>query len=326
MHTMTLSKIFHQVWYQGEANIPEKYKAFRRTFELMNPGWELLLHDNNSLRECAAKFSPQALELYDSFDIMHQKIDFGRMCAIAIYGGVTVDMDECAHSPVDELLARSPHCFEVAITLTQRYGRVAEFIRAPSMIEKALYNNANIIVPLGPDKKCGELWTAILGEIMRCSIEKMNSVKYKELSDFQKIQQTTGPVAFSNAVTKSLTTRQTKALWVVPENSLEQMAFSINNEGTLDVPKGSNSCFLHNTDGTWVDGSVGIFVKMLQNRKYCHMKKYLYLASQILDFVVIVLCIVAIMFAIVAVMNFRKSRVFSFNTSVLPSFPKYRSQ
>jgi len=59
----------------------------------MNPDFEHMQWDEESLREECAKVDPAVLTKFDSFPHLIQKVDLGRYVVLHNYGGVTVDTD-----------------------------------------------------------------------------------------------------------------------------------------------------------------------------------------------------------------------------------------
>jgi mannosyltransferase OCH1-like enzyme len=87
-------KNIYIVWYQGEKNITNKqYIENIKNWKLLNPTWNVKIIDNIQLRNACKLYSKKCLELYDSFNIMHMKIDLGRYVLLYLYGGIYVDMD-----------------------------------------------------------------------------------------------------------------------------------------------------------------------------------------------------------------------------------------
>ncbi|WP_147197600.1 glycosyltransferase [Pantoea sp. MBD-2R] len=102
---MSIPQLIHQVWFQGEAQLPEKYRRYRASWQRHHPDFQCLLWDAHALREHVATHWPQFLPVYDAFPHDVQRMDSARYCLLATLGGIYADMDiECLR-PVDELLA-----------------------------------------------------------------------------------------------------------------------------------------------------------------------------------------------------------------------------
>lgn len=106
-------RIIHQIWFQGEDAIPAKFLPYRRSCSAHNPAWKVVLHDDEALQQaCAAVDAADPavglLALYLSSHTMHEKIDMGRLAALWVQGGVSVDMDVMCMRELDEILRSVP--------------------------------------------------------------------------------------------------------------------------------------------------------------------------------------------------------------------------
>lgn len=84
----------YQVWYQGENEIKDKrFIENIKNVKLLNPNWNYYCISDKEMRDVCYKYSLECGKLYDSFDIMHLKIDLSRYVIIYMYGGIYLDMD-----------------------------------------------------------------------------------------------------------------------------------------------------------------------------------------------------------------------------------------
>jgi len=91
------------VWFQGENNINKsEFVQNIHNWRILNPEWEVVIFDDNMLRQICKNYSEDCLKVYDSFDIMHLKIDFGRYVALWETCGMYVDMDCYAFRSLDK--------------------------------------------------------------------------------------------------------------------------------------------------------------------------------------------------------------------------------
>lgn len=94
------------VWFQGEENLTRpSFVENVRNWRLLNPEWEVVVLDDAALREICYRYSEACGRLYDQFDVMHLKIDFGRYVSLWETVGMYVDMDCFAMRSLD----RSSH-------------------------------------------------------------------------------------------------------------------------------------------------------------------------------------------------------------------------
>ena len=101
---MSIPRIVHQIWYQGQNQVPDKYRRYRETWQQHHPDWQCMLWDAHTLREHVASHWPQFLPIYDAYPQDVQRMDSARYCLLATQGGLYADLDiECLR-PVDELL------------------------------------------------------------------------------------------------------------------------------------------------------------------------------------------------------------------------------
>lgn len=99
-----IPKIIHQIWYQGENNIPEKYKKWQNSWKKYHPDWEYKLWDEHSMRDLIKNEYPWFLKHYDNYPHMIQRIDAIRGFILYKYGGLYIDLDFEAFKPIDTTL------------------------------------------------------------------------------------------------------------------------------------------------------------------------------------------------------------------------------
>lgn len=85
---------------QGWENLPTKFKPNVQSLHELNPSFEHLQWDEQSLRRECAKISPAILAQFDSLQTMLQKVDLGRYVVLYNYGGVSVDTDITSLKPI----------------------------------------------------------------------------------------------------------------------------------------------------------------------------------------------------------------------------------
>lgn len=88
-----IPSIIHGIWLQGFDKLPAKYSSNVQSVIDLNPGWTYMKWDDKSIREALATIGPAYVAKYDSFSLLHQKVDFGRYAVLYLYGGVSVDID-----------------------------------------------------------------------------------------------------------------------------------------------------------------------------------------------------------------------------------------
>ncbi|WP_232490307.1 glycosyltransferase family 32 protein [Burkholderia ubonensis] len=101
--TRPIPKLLHQIWYQGEHALPDKYRRYHATWRRHHPDWTLRVWDAHALREHVAAHHSGFLPRYDAFAHDIQRIDSARYCVLDTLGGVYADMDIESLRPVDAL-------------------------------------------------------------------------------------------------------------------------------------------------------------------------------------------------------------------------------
>ncbi len=187
----------HQIWFQGENELPEKYQVFRSTWmNQMNFNYKLwdgediykfIQSSNDNLLE---NLEIDCLSVYNSFPTMIQKIDFAKYLILYVYGGVYIDMDSFAIKQLNEFLdINSDLTFMVfphnvpctAVTLSKGLGLKGTI----------LINNAVIFsTPLNER----------IAKVIKSCANAQQGVLKMFVSKQLKCLVTTGPVVFTNSV------------------------------------------------------------------------------------------------------------------------------
>ncbi|HET6486776.1 MAG TPA: glycosyltransferase [Spirochaetia bacterium] len=105
---MAIPRVLHQIWLQGEREVPERYDDLRRSWKERNPGWEHRFWDDASIRALVAGRYPWFLSVYDGYRYLHQRVDSGRYFILYEQGGVYADLDTECLRPMDRLLRQYP--------------------------------------------------------------------------------------------------------------------------------------------------------------------------------------------------------------------------
>ena len=100
---MPIPRVTHQVWMQGWDQLPPKFHGNVEKLRILNPNWEHKTWNESQLRSACEEYGPECLARFDAYEVMMQRIDFGRYVVLYLYGGVTVDCDMEALKPLDEV-------------------------------------------------------------------------------------------------------------------------------------------------------------------------------------------------------------------------------
>lgn len=179
------------VWFQGEENL--KKTTFIENiynWRLINPDWEVIVLDDRALRQICKNYSDECLKVYDSFDIMHLKIDFGRYVSLWETVSMYVDIDCFAFRSLSKSIAFSNFVkkyeqFEHILGLSKTNTNVIE-----KFVTNLSINNAIMISsPRNPVVK--QLIDSII----------MQNLDYKPTtnlsSTYFSVLTTTGPIMFN---------------------------------------------------------------------------------------------------------------------------------
>jgi inositol phosphorylceramide mannosyltransferase catalytic subunit len=189
-----IPKLVHQIWYQGEAALPKKYRAYRISWISRHPDWEFRLWDAAMLRQHVNQHYPWFSGRYDNFPLDIQRIDASRYCILASLGGFYIDMDiECLR-PIDSLLPNHD------LILSRPHG----------------FNNA--MIGSAPGHR---LWDAVLENLKQGRTAPLDDCPEKmKNSAAMQIAVTAGPRFFSMCVEES-GTHQSPGTLICPGHYFE---------------------------------------------------------------------------------------------------------
>jgi mannosyltransferase OCH1-like enzyme len=252
-------KIIHQIWFQGEKNIPEKYQPYIESVKKHNKEFIYILWDDQSLQELAKKYSNECYDVYMNYTIMHQKIDLGRYLALYFYGGISIDMDIYCNINLSTIYEKINKKYEIV---------VSELL--PTSLFYYLYNGSTTIINnaviISLQSK-----SIILQDLINKILKKTCN---KDESSFFCIQNTTGPLLFNEIILKH------ENVLILEHRVLETSCMD-----TLQDCLGNNKPSLyHIYDNSWMPKYQSIFFKyyVIYNKLY------------ILDILIILLIIICI--------------------------------
>jgi len=103
-----IPKIIHQIWYQGEANIPDHLRNYRQSWMDKHPNYQFVLWDQSKIESLVDKMNIEIKELYHAYDLMIQRIDFAKYIILYIFGGIYIDMDVKCLKSLDTIYNAHP--------------------------------------------------------------------------------------------------------------------------------------------------------------------------------------------------------------------------
>jgi hypothetical protein len=99
-----IPRIIHQIWYQGEDQLPAKYQRYRESWRKHHPEWEHRFWDAPRMRELLRERYDWFLPYFDAYSKPIQRINSSRYFILHSHGGFHFDMDTRCVKPIDPLL------------------------------------------------------------------------------------------------------------------------------------------------------------------------------------------------------------------------------
>lgn len=232
-----IPKNIHQIWFQGENNIPDKYKENIITIKKYHTNWNYTLWTNDTIKNI---LSGDLLNLYNNYVHMHQKIDFAKYVILFKFGGVYLDMDVKSLKPLDTLIDENKN---KDIIVSKTNTNFFESIVACSKFE--CINNGVIIA--SPNNK-------ILKHIINycLSVGNCNSLLNKELC----INITTGPLMFTKIINKY----RNDSTLILNNDYFEPCSYT---KCTIT----DNTFTKHQHELSWMSSNVKLFLNFYVNNK-----------------------------------------------------------
>lgn len=97
-----IPRIIHQTW--KTSSLPEKFRAYQKTWIRHHPGWEYRFYDDSACRAVVQESFPGLLALYDGCPYPVQRADLFRYLVVAAEGGIYADIDVECYKSMEPLL------------------------------------------------------------------------------------------------------------------------------------------------------------------------------------------------------------------------------
>ncbi len=182
----SIPKIIHQIWMQGEDNIPEKYNKNIESIKSIHKNWEYILWDEIKILKLISS-NKEWLDLYYKFVYLHQKIDFAKYIILYTFGGIYVDIDVELIKSFDSL--------------------INEFNNADIIVSKLNINSTESLITTGYPESYnnGIIISKKRGEVIKKLIDTILTSFYKSDLHFKVayINSTTGPQIFTKVINKN---------------------------------------------------------------------------------------------------------------------------
>lgn len=182
---MKFNKYIHQIWFQGEANIPSKFiKNVNKNKKIFN-NWQYILWDNQTITAFLKKNNHKWLKKYNDYQLLHQKVDFARYCILYVLGGFYVDIDAIILKTPEKLLKQFPN-YQVYLSYVNLYNYEIFVVHGKL---KLLNNGVILAYPKSQ---------FMLNLINNCPTQSSNKINNSII-----INNTTGPSVFTDIANKS---------------------------------------------------------------------------------------------------------------------------
>jgi mannosyltransferase OCH1-like enzyme len=172
--------IIHQIWLQGQHNIPTHFLNNQYKIKTFNPNWKYILWDEILILNLI-KSNNKWLDTYYQFQYLHQKVDFAKLIILYIYGGVFIDMDAYTSKSLDPLIQKYNNYDFIISKMNNNRPSLFNFLTCSRF--SYCYNNGNIIAKPKTD-------------ILNYIINNINTTCYIS-NKFYCINKTTGPPIFN---------------------------------------------------------------------------------------------------------------------------------
>ena len=229
-------KIVHQIWYQGEDQIPEKYHENMYKTKVTLRDYQYIIWDNDKIENFLRKQNKTILDKYKSYPHLHQKVDFARYCILYFMGGLYVDMDATVIKDPSFLQKRFPG-FEVYVSKVDLYPH-------ESLLSNASWRTINNGIIYS--QKGSKFMENLINQIP----ESMNI-----LPKVMDIQLTTGPLTFTRIASNS------EGVKILDPEYFEPCILT-------ECNKTKNTITVHKHEGSWYNSYITALSKIYV--KYRH--------------------------------------------------------
>jgi hypothetical protein len=96
-------KILHQIWLQGEDQIPENFKEFSSKWKDIHPNYEYKFWDANNIEELLVSDYPEYIDHWFKYTGNLHRSDYARIFILHKYGGIYTDFDSYPLKNIDGL-------------------------------------------------------------------------------------------------------------------------------------------------------------------------------------------------------------------------------
>ncbi len=232
---MSIPKVIHQIWLQGENNLPSKFNNNIKTIKDNHDKWQYYLWDEKDILELI-KNDKDLINKYYKFMYLHQKVDFAKIVILYNYGGIYIDIDAYTNKNLDELFANYVD-YDLVISDLKDIGFISNMSICRSIGK--CYNNGIFI----SKKKA---------DILKYMIDNFETECLFIDSKIQCIQKTTGPYIFNKIINKyiKLDNRENKS-------KIKILNYDYLEPCTMDICDITNNTYIvHKHENSWINNTV----------------------------------------------------------------------
>ena len=246
-YKMSIPKIIHQIWFQGQEFIPKHLVNYQNTWKEKNKDYQYMFWDENSIKDLIKRANVDWItETYNDFPLMIQKIDFAKYIILYYLGGIYIDMDmKCLKSLNSLLELQNIKTKKVVLSsLTYDLTQRIVFLLSGNFSITNLVNNGVIM--------CESKHEIILNTMKYGYKNKDNFFKNK--SNFLYIFYSTGPLALSNSLIDYTNYTNKKdynsnEIEILDQSYFEGCSLGEVKNGTCKTPE--NAIGIHYYEGSW---------------------------------------------------------------------------
>lgn len=99
-----IPKIIHQIWIQGETNMPVDLRFESKRCASVNGDFNLHIWSEADIVPLLSSFGNHYVDLYHSYQHMAQKADLARYAILYVYGGIYLDTDMVCHKNLGDFI------------------------------------------------------------------------------------------------------------------------------------------------------------------------------------------------------------------------------
>lgn len=230
---MSIPKIIHQIWIQGDELIPDKFKKNQDKIKELHKDWTYILWDEIKILTLLKDNNLDWLNKYYKFAYLHQKVDYAKLIILYLYGGICIDMDAYAKKKLDDLFEKCNN-YDLVVSNFKDLGYIGNYVVCDKFSQ--CLNNGNFF---------GKPKTDILKFMIDSIKFECSALDYK----IKCIHKTTGPTYFNNVLNDYIKNNKNtnKSKILILENEYLEPC-------TMDICEiTDNTYIIHEHANTWIN-------------------------------------------------------------------------